>query len=50
MRLTPDQESIVRSAIAKGLADSAEDFVSAALREKHAGATFDQFRMELERF
>lgn len=33
-QLTPDQESIVQSAMAKGLASSAEDFVSDALQSK----------------
>ena len=34
MRLTPDQEAIVAGAIAQGLANDAEEFVSRALRNQ----------------
>ncbi len=34
IRLTPDQESLVQEAVASGLAPSAEDFVSKALRNQ----------------
>ncbi|WAP69715.1 hypothetical protein [Jiella pelagia] len=36
MRLTPEQEAIVAAALARGLATSAEDFVSEALRKQAA--------------
>ncbi|ORE98483.1 hypothetical protein [Aurantimonas sp. 22II-16-19i] len=36
MRLTPEQEAIVATALAQGLASSAENFVSEALRKQAA--------------
>lgn len=43
MRLTPDQEALVHDAIAKGLAPSAEDVVTLALRTMR-----DDFEHDLE--
>jgi hypothetical protein len=39
--LTPDQEAIVKEAVASGLARSAEDFVSMALKHMHNELVFD---------
>ena len=39
-RLTPDQEALVAGAIAKGLAPSAEEFVSEALRNQVEQSTY----------
>ncbi len=40
-RLTPDQEAIVQRALTDGLAQSAEDFVSEALRNQLEQLTTD---------
>jgi len=49
MRLTADQEAMVREALASGLAETAEEFVSSALRErcdalKHQASVQDWLR------
>lgn len=59
VQLTPDQEAIVREAVAEGLAPSAEAFVSMALAnmrdelafglEERLGMTFDQINAALDR-
>ena len=41
MSLTLDQQAIVRQAVADGLASSADDFVSVALRRMQDDLTFD---------
>lgn len=41
MTLTPDQQAIVRQAVADGVASSAEDFISLALQRMQDDLTFD---------
>ena len=48
VQLTPDQEAIVQRALAEGLAPSAEDFVSMALRQMRDELAFDlEERLEM---
>ena len=59
MRLTPDQEALVQQAIAKGVASTPEDVVTAALRSieadqdpdlpVRAGMSLDQLNRELDK-